>query len=74
MSFTGAFLQFGGSGGAFKAKIKAINDNEALTDSEKIEAIDLILNPVDVIPSGAVQFSDTLEYAKFEDGSYAIAI
>jgi len=69
------FNLFGGGGNnAFKNKVKAINDNGALTDSEKMEAIDLLLNPVLVIPTGAVMFSDTLEYAKFEDGSFAIAI
>ena len=64
----------GGGSNAFKNKVKAINDNEALSDTEKMEAIDLLLNPVSVVPAGAVMFSDTLEYAKFEDGSYAIAI
>ena len=69
------FTFFSGSGNnAFKNQVKAINDNEALSDTEKMEAIDLLLNPVSVIPTGAVMFSDTLEYAKFEDGSYAIAI
>ena len=69
------FTFFSGSGNnAFKNQVKAINNNEALNDSEKMEAIDLLLNPVSVVPDGAVIFSDTLEYAKFEDGSYAIAI
>lgn len=70
----GIFGMFGGGSNAFKNQVKAINDNEALSDTEKMEAIDLLLNPVSVVPTGAVMFSDTLEYAKFEDGSYAIAI
>ena len=69
------FTFFSGSGNNyFKNQVKAINNNEALSDTEKMEAIDLLLNPVSVVPTGAVMFSDTLEYAKFEDGSYAIAI
>ena len=69
------FTFFSGSGNnAFKNQVKAINNNEALSDTEKMEEINLLLNPVSVVPSGAVIFSDTLEYAKFEDGSYAIAI
>jgi hypothetical protein len=68
------FGMFGGGSNAFKNQVKAINNNEALSDTEKMEAIDLLLNPVPVIPTGAVMFSDTLEYAKFEDGSYAVAI
>ena len=69
------FTFFSGSGSnAFKNKVKDISINEALSDTEKMEAIDLLLNPVPVVPIGAVMFSDTLEYAKFEDGSYAIAI
>lgn len=72
MSIFGMFGAGGSS--AFKNQVKAINDNVALTDTEKMEAIDLLLNPVPLIPVGAVMFSDTLEYAKFEDGSYAIAI
>ena len=69
------FTFFSGSGSnAFKNQVKDINNNEALSDTEKMEAINLLLNPVSVIPTGAVMFGDTLEYAKFEDGSYAIAI
>jgi hypothetical protein len=68
------FGMFGGGSNVFKNQVKAINNNEALSDTEKMEAIDLLLNPVSVVPIGAVMFSDTLEYAKFEDGSYAIAI
>ena len=64
----------GSSNNAFKNQVKAINNNKTMTDTEKMEAIDLLLNPVSVVPAGAVMFSDTLEYAKFEDGSYAIAI
>ena len=69
------FTFFSGSGNnSFKNQVKDINNNEALNDTEKMEATDLLLNPVSVVPAGAVMFSDTLEYAKFEDGSYAIAI
>ena len=41
------FTFFSGSGNnAFKNQVKAINNNEALTDTEKMEAIDLLLNPI----------------------------
>lgn len=39
------FGMFGGSN-AFKNQVKAINNNEALSDTEKMEAIDLLLNPI----------------------------
>lgn len=69
------FNMFGGGGSnAFKNKVKVINNNTALTDTEKMTAINLLLNPLPIIPIGAVIFSDTGEYAKFTDGSYAIAI
>ena len=48
------FTFFSGSGSnAFKNQVKAINDNEALTDTEKMAAIDLLLNPI-VEVSGTV--------------------
>ena len=41
------FTFFSGSGNnAFKNQVKAINNNEALSDTEKMEAIDLLLNPI----------------------------
>ena len=40
------FGMFGGGSNAFKNKVKAINNNEALSDTEKMEAIDLLLNPI----------------------------
>lgn len=39
------FGMFGGSN-AFKNQVKAINNNEVLSDTEKMEAIDLLLNPI----------------------------
>ena len=48
------FNMFGGGGSsAFKNQVKAINDNEALTDTEKMAAIDLLLNPP-IVESGTV--------------------
>ena len=41
------FTFFSGSGSnAFKNQVKAINNNEALSDTGKMEAIDLLLNPI----------------------------
>ena len=41
------FTFFSGSGNnAFKKQVAAINDNEALSDTEKMAAIDLLLNPI----------------------------
>lgn len=41
------FTFFSGSGNnAFKNQVKVINDNESLTDAEKVAAIDLLLNPI----------------------------
>lgn len=49
------FGMFGGGGSsAFKNQVKAINDNVALTDTEKMAAIDLLLNPPIVEESGTV--------------------
>lgn len=49
------FTFFSGSGNnAFKNQVKAINDNIALTDTEKMAAIDLLLNPPVVEESGTV--------------------
>ena len=49
------FGMFGGGGSlAFKNQVKAINDNEALTDTEKMAAIDLLLNPPIVEENGTV--------------------
>lgn len=53
------FTFFNGSGNnAFKNQVKAINDNEALTDTEKMTAIDLLLNPPIVITDYIIEFSD----------------
>ncbi len=59
------FTFFSGSGNnAFKNQVKAINNNEALTDMEKMEAIDSLLNPVSVVPTtvllSAVLISDSV--------------
>ena len=41
------FTFFSGSGSnTFKNKVKTINDNDTLTDAEKMAAIDLLLNPI----------------------------
>lgn len=41
------FTFFSGSGNnAFKNQVKDINNNEALSDTEKMTAIDLLLNPI----------------------------
>ena len=54
------FTFFSGSGSnAFKNKVKAINDNEALTDTEKMEAIDLLLNPIVVDSDFGITFQGT---------------
>ena len=51
------FGMFGGSN-AFKNQVKAINNNVALTDTEKMVAIDLLLNPPIVITDYIIEFSD----------------
>ena len=51
------FGMFGGSN-AFKNQVKAINNNVALTDTEKMVAIDLLLNPVPAITDYIIEFSD----------------
>jgi hypothetical protein len=54
------FGMFGGGGSnAFKNKVKAINDNESLTDTEKMEAIDLLLNPIVVDNDFGITFQGT---------------
>ena len=54
------FGMFGGGGSnAFKNKVKAINDNEALSDTEKMEAIDLLLNPIVVDSDFGITFQGT---------------
>ena len=54
------FSMFGGGGSnAFKNKVKAINDNEALSDTEKMEAIDLLLNPIVVDSDFGITFQGT---------------
>lgn len=48
---TKKFYAFNGGGGssAFRKKIADINDSDILTDAQKVEAIDLILYPPDII-------------------------
>lgn len=46
MSIFSISNMFGGGSNAFKNQVKAINNNEALSDTEKMEAIDLLLNPI----------------------------
>lgn len=54
------FSMFGGSGSnAFKNQVKAINNNEALSDTEKMEAIDLLLNPIVVDSDFGITFKGT---------------
>ena len=54
------FTFFSGSGSnAFKNQVKAINNNEALTDTEKMEAIDLLLNPIVVDSDFGITFQST---------------
>ena len=54
------FSMFGGGGSnAFKNKVKAINDNETLSDTEKMEAIDLLLNPIVVDSDFGITFQGT---------------
>lgn len=48
------FNMFGSGSNKFKNEVKAINDNEALTDTEKMVAIDLLLNPPIVEENGTV--------------------
>ena len=44
---------------SFKNQVKAINNNEALTDTEKMEAIDLLLNPIVVNSDFGITFQGT---------------
>ena len=54
------FSMFGGGGSnAFKNQVKAINNNEALSDTEKMEAIDLLLNPIVVDSDFGITFQGT---------------
>lgn len=52
------FNMFGSGSNKFKNQVKAINDNVALTDTEKMVAIDLLLNPPIVITDYIIEFSD----------------
>jgi len=52
------FNMFGSGSNKFKNQVKAINDNVALTDTEKMVAIDLLLNPPIVITDYIIKFSD----------------
>lgn len=52
------FSMFGSGSNKFKNQVKAINDNKALTDTEKMVAIDLLLNPPIVITDYIIEFSD----------------
>ena len=52
------FSMFGSGSNKFKNQVKAINDNVALTDTEKMVAIDLLLNPVPAITDYIIEFSD----------------
>ena len=52
------FNMFGSGSNKFKNKVKTINDNVALTDTEKMVAIDLLLNPPIVITDYIIEFSD----------------
>ena len=64
------FGMFGGGSNAFKNQVKAINNNEALTDTEKVAAIDLLLNPIVVDSDYGITFQgarlsfqgDTINY------------
>lgn len=54
------FTFFSGSGNsAFKNKVKDINNNEALSDTEKMEAIDLLLNPIVIDSDFGITFKGT---------------
>lgn len=54
------FTFFSGSGNnAFKKQVAAINDNEALSDTEKMAAIDLLLNPIVVDSDFGITFQGT---------------
>ena len=54
------FTFFSGSGSnAFKNQVKAINNNETLTDTEKMEAIDLLLNPIVIDSNFGITFQST---------------
>lgn len=53
------FGMFGGGSNAFKNQVKAINNNEALSDTEKMEAIDLLLNPIVVDSDFGITFQGT---------------
>lgn len=52
------FNMFGSVSNKFKNEVKAINDNTALSDAEKMAAIDLLLNPPIVITDYIIEFSD----------------
>ena len=43
---------------SFKNDVKAIINDEALSDTEKIEAIDLLLNPIVVDSDFGITFQD----------------
>ena len=54
------FTFFSGSGNnAFKKQVAAINDNEALSDTEKMAEIDLLLNPIVVDNDFGITFQGT---------------
>ena len=54
------FTFFSGSGNnAFKKQVAAINDNEALSDTEKMAEIDLLLNPIIVDNDFGITFQGT---------------
>lgn len=53
------FGMFGGGSNAFKNQVKSINNNEALSDTEKMEAIDLLLNPIVVDSDFGITFQGT---------------
>jgi hypothetical protein len=64
------FRRVGGSGSeifdfridtsdSFKRQVRAINDNESLTDTEKMEAINLLLNPIVVDNDFGITFQGT---------------
>ena len=54
------FTFFSGSGSnTFKNQVIAIKNNEALSDTEKTEAIDLLLNPIVVDSDFGITFQGT---------------
>ena len=57
------FTFFSGSGSnTFKNQVKAISNNEVLTDTEKMEAIDLLLNPIVIDSDFGITFQGTRVY------------